>query len=332
MQMVLVAQMLDAGHARRAPFVGNEVHVLGAHPDRHRARRRPGPCQRVAGQQVDRRLAEPLRYVHVRRTLVDLARCAELHQAPTVQDADAARHRHGLDLVVRDVHDRRAEVRLDVLELHTQVGAQLGVQGRKRLVHQIHGGTAHQRPSDRHALHLSTGQPGGGTGELVVDAHQPGDFLHALLDLGLGKPARGRAQRKSEIVEDRQMRVQRVLLEHEGDVARRRGLVRGIAAADMDATGVGPFQSRDQPQQRGLAGSGGPEEHDQLTVADGETHVLQRLDAAEALGYPFDADLRHGSPPTGGAVRRARCAGHCRRRYRTAPGGRPGTSARRRSP
>ena len=42
------------------------------------------------------------------------------------------------------------------------------------------------------------------------------------LDLGLGHAARRRAQREGEIVVDGKVRIERVLLEDEGDVARRR--------------------------------------------------------------------------------------------------------------
>jgi hypothetical protein len=46
--------------------------------------------------------------------------------------------------------------------------------------------------------------------------------------------ARRRAQREGQVVEHRQMRIQRILLEHESDVALGRRIARHVAAADPD--------------------------------------------------------------------------------------------------
>ena len=66
------------------------------------------------------------------------------------------------------------------------------------------------------------------------------------------------------------MRIERVLLEDEGDVARGRRAPRHVAPADDDRAGVRPLEPGDQAQRRGLAGAGRPEQHDELAVADGE--------------------------------------------------------------
>jgi hypothetical protein len=43
---------------------------------------------------------------------------------------------------------------MDALQLHAQLGPQLGVQRGQWLVHQIDRRTANQRATDRYALHL----------------------------------------------------------------------------------------------------------------------------------------------------------------------------------
>ena len=58
--------------------------------------------------------------------------------------------------------------------------------------------------------------------------------------------ARRRAQREGQVVEDRQMRIERILLEDEGDVARGRRQLRHVAAADVDRAAVGLLQPGDR--------------------------------------------------------------------------------------
>ena len=60
--------------------------------------------------------------------------------ARLLDDADARRHGHGLDLVVGHIEDRRAKFHLDALQFQPQIGAQFGVERRQRLVHQIDRG------------------------------------------------------------------------------------------------------------------------------------------------------------------------------------------------
>ena len=76
------------------------------------------------------------------------------------------------------------------LDLDAQLGAQLRVEIRERLVEQEHAGLAHQRAADRDALALAAGQ----LGRLAVE--QLGDLaasaaacVDAPLDLRRGRPA-----------------------------------------------------------------------------------------------------------------------------------------------
>ena len=58
-----------------------------------------------------------------------------------------------LDLVVRDVHERRAESRVQLREFGAHVHAQLRIEV-ARLVHQEHVRMAHHRAAERHPLTL----------------------------------------------------------------------------------------------------------------------------------------------------------------------------------
>jgi hypothetical protein len=65
---------------------------------------------------------------------------------------------HRLDLVVRDVDDRRGSALVQALQLDPHLAAQLGIEIGQRLVEQEHLGLLHQRPSDRDALTLTAGE------------------------------------------------------------------------------------------------------------------------------------------------------------------------------
>ena len=60
------------------------------------------------------------------------------------------------------------------------------------------------------------------------------------------------------------MAEQRIVLEHEADIALLHGLVRGVLVAEEDGALGRALQPGDQPQQRRLAGAGRPEQRDQL--------------------------------------------------------------------
>ena len=170
-------------------------------------------------------------------------------QSPLVHHADAVRHGHGLDLVVRHVEDRRSQLALDALELEPQFGAKLGVERGERLVHQIDRGLADQRPADRDALHFAARKRVARLLELVLDMQQLRDLLDPAADRFLVDAPRRRAQRKGQIVVDGQVRIKRVLLKDEGDVARRpaTSLVTS-RPLDHDAAAIGPLEAGDQAQ------------------------------------------------------------------------------------
>ena len=73
-------------------------------------------------------------------------------------DRDAVGHRQRFFLVVRDEHERDADLALNPLELYLHRLAQLEIQCGKRLVEQEHGRAVDQGPGERDALALPAGQ------------------------------------------------------------------------------------------------------------------------------------------------------------------------------
>ena len=144
------------------------------------------------------------------------------------------------------------------------------------------------------ALHFASGEPVGLAIEQVVDAQGLGDALDALGDFGGLDATDLRLQRELQILPHRVTRIERILLENEGDVALRRRRGADVAAADSHTTGILPLQPGDQAQGRGLAGTRRAQQHDQLAVPDVERETGDRLDLAESLGHGGEADLSHG--------------------------------------
>jgi len=66
----------------------------------------------------------------------------------------------------------------------------------------------------------------------VIDSDEASDFLHTPLDLVFRDSPHRSPQRKREIVEHGEMRIQRVLLEHHRHIALRGRVVRDVASIE----------------------------------------------------------------------------------------------------
>ena len=129
-------------------------------------------ARQLAGEEIHRRLADEARDPGIDRLVVDLARRAELLQFALMHDGDLVGHRHGLELVVRDIDHGRAEGALQMLDLAAHVGPQLGVEMGDRLVEQEELGLAHDGAADGDALLLAAGEFLRAALEQLVDLEQ----------------------------------------------------------------------------------------------------------------------------------------------------------------
>src|SRR5205823_8852073 len=89
---------------------------------------------------------------------VDLRRLVDLLDATLVHHGDAMRKGERLGLIVSHVDERDADLFLQVDELDLHFLAQLRVEGGQRLVEEQHGRVRDQRPAERDALSLPTGE------------------------------------------------------------------------------------------------------------------------------------------------------------------------------
>ena len=148
----------------------------------------------------------------------------------------------------------------------------------KRLVEQKYFRLPHDGAAHRDALALAAGELPRLAVEHRADFENARGFLDAGVDLGLRHAAV--AQAIGHVVVDAHMRIERVILEHHGDVALGRLDLVDDAPADVDLAAGDGLEPRDHPQQRGLAAAGGADQHAELAVADLQADALDRLKAA----------------------------------------------------
>ena len=90
-------------------------------------------------------------------------------------------------------------------------------------------------------------------------------LLSMVRAVGLAGP-----QGAGDVLEHRQMRIERVALEGHGDVAPIGRHGGDVLAADHDLAGVQHFQAGDAAQQGGLADAGRADDDEELAFLDGQ--------------------------------------------------------------
>ncbi len=202
---------------------------------------------------------------------------------------------------MRDVDEGHAQLLVQRLQLVLHVLAQLLVQRAERLVHQHQLGFEHQRARQGDALLLAAGELRGIALGEALHAHHLQGMVDTLGALGGGKLAHG--ERVLDVLRDREVREQRVVLEHHADVAlvRRHGVEQGTFEADLAA---GRKLEAGQHHQAGrLAGAGRAEQRQELALIDVQVQVLDHQGlAVVGLAHTAKADdhvvgLHHFLPP-----------------------------------
>ena len=247
-------------------------------------------------------------------------RRSHLQQPPEVHDPDAVGHRKGLLLIVRDQHRRDAELALHLADGAAQLLADLGVERTEGLIEQQHLGLVRQRARDRDALLLAAGELRRQPLIESLERHQPQQLLAALA-AGAGAHA-AHAQGELDVLGDRHVAEQGVVLKHQADAALARGDVRDVAAVQGDAPVIDAGEPGDGAQQRALAAAARSQQHEELAVADVEGDVVDDRRAAVVLGDLVEDD-GHGADATGGAVRASLSERDCGVTKRLQPAPRP---------
>ena len=176
--------------------------------------------------------------------------------------------------------------------------AQLRVEIRERLVHEVGGGLANDRPAHGDSLALAPGERARLPLEELLEAEHVRGSANAPVDLVLRHLSQPQAE--CDVVVDSQVRIERVALEHHRDVAVSRGDVVDDPIPDADHAFTDAFEPGDHSQSSRLATSRRADEHHELSVADLETHAR---DGARAVGVDLADSLEsHGCHQVSGGT------------------------------
>ena len=227
--------------------------------------------------------------------MIKLLRRGDLLDRAAVHDHDAVGQRHRLDLVVGDVNRGGLDQLMHALDLGAHLHAQLGVEVRQRLVEQKHLRIAHDGATHRHALALPAGQRLRLAVEQLGDVENARGMVDALFDLVLGKFAQLEPER--HVLERGHVRVERVVLEHHGDVAVLGGPVVDDLAADENVARGDLLEAGDHAQRRRLAAAGRSDQHDEFVIRNVEIDVAHGIDIVETLDDVTQRYFRHGRDP-----------------------------------
>ena len=151
-----------------------------------------------------------------------------------------------------------------------------------------------ERARDRDALLLTAREL---LRQTIVHAFERDEAqeLAAALDALGGRHAPD-PQRELDVVADRHVAEQRVVLEHEPDLALAGVRVRHVAAVQRDAAVIDLGQAGDRAQQRALAAAARSEQHEKLAVLDVERDVVDDGLVLIALGDLVEDDGHCGRP------------------------------------
>ena len=115
---------------------------------------------------------------------------------------------------------------------------------------------------------------------------------HALVQLcALDAPA---LEPEGDVVGDRQVREERVALEHGVDVALVRRQAGDVAVAEVDGARGRLLEAADHAQARRLAAARGAEQGEEAPARDLERDVVDRGDVVEALRHALEPDVGRG--------------------------------------
>ena len=189
------------------------------------------PAGGFCGAAQHRGFADELAHEQGGRLVIELAAGADLLDTALIEDGDAVGEHQRLFLVVGDVDEGGSKLAMDALDLELQPFAQLLVERAERLVHQQQRRIEDDGTGERHALLLAAGQLARITMREFRHLDHVESWRTRLSRSLFCTTAQG--QRIGDVLADRHMRKQSVVLEHDPDIALVRGEADDAFAADV---------------------------------------------------------------------------------------------------
>ena len=249
--------------------------------------------------QVHRRVADEAGDEGGGRAAIDLERRGVLHHLSRLHHRHPRGQRHRLGLVMGDVDRGHADVALQVVQEGPRLQPQLGVEVGERLVEQIDLRRVHQGPGQRGALLLAAGDLRRQPVQQMADLQDVRDLLGPAAPRLDGRAAD--LQRIADVLAQRHVRVQRIVLEHHREVAVPRRLAGDVGAADQDAAGGRLLQPRHHAQVVVLPQPDGPSRQTKSPSPMSRSMSRTTVRSPKAFGpspaLPKPSDLAHDLMP-----------------------------------
>ena len=218
-----------------------------------------------------------------RRVLVQVSRVAQLLDVAGAHHRDPIGHGHRLVLVVGDVDEGDAYLRLDALELELHLFAQLEIECAQWLVEQQHARVIDQGASESDALLLAARQHAR-LASLVAGQLDQGKHV-ADFPADLRSRHLAPAQAECDVLEHFKMGKEGVVLEDGVDVALVGRTIGHVRVAEVNRARAGRLEAGDHAQGGRFATARWAQHGEELAVLDVEHQVIDRHDLVEALGY-----------------------------------------------
>jgi hypothetical protein len=158
----------------------------------------------------------------------------------------------------------------------------------ERLVHQADRRLGDDGAGQRDALLLPARELVGPAMPQLREAQHAGRAPKPFLAFGTRRAAR--AQPEDDVLGDREMRKQRVVLEHHGHAALLRRQARDVAPVQEDAAGMLRIETRNDPQQGRFATAGRAEQHHKPPARGRERDAGKRGGRAESPRHLLEAE------------------------------------------
>ena len=227
---------------------------------------------------VHLRRADEAAYEQVCRIVVQILRGILLLHHAVLHHHDARAHRHSLGLIVGDVDEGGLQLLVQLRDFGARLYAQLRVQVGQRFIHQEYLRFADDGAPERHALALTAGKRRRLAVQQGLNAQTLRGRLYAPVDLVLGHLVQ--LQTEGHVVVDRHVRIERVALEHHGNVPVLRGHVVDQLIVDIQFAAGDLLKTGHHAQRCRFATARRADQHDKLLVLDLEVQVIYGHDIA----------------------------------------------------
>ena len=242
-------------------------------------------------QKIHRRRTDKVRDEHRRGLVVNLLRRPNLFSAPAIHHDHAVCERHRFDLIVRHIETRRTQTPMELLNLQTRLYAQLRVEVRKRLVKEERGRFAHDCAPHGDTLTLAARELARAALKQVAELKHLRRLSDASLDFFLRNAAD--LEPVSHVVEDRHVRIKRVVLEDHCAVAVFGLELIDDAPADPELARSDFFEASYHAQQRRLAAPRRADDYDEFAVLDIEREPVDDFRIAVTLSEFLELNACH---------------------------------------